>query len=377
MTAHAPTAPIRSPLVAGNYIVHAIMPTDPTDTRACNPAMHVQATRTLPRPKGAIPARQTRLPLPHRAEEDVNVDLGNQFTPQIPPPPCVGDDHVLDQSTLVTRSPYYGDPTCRHPRLCATRSWWFSQNRQNANADFNMMTNFRTDPNGDGPNDTRDGRCGGARPRRRAGLQRHLLRAQPDVRLVRRAAADRRTSRSASTPGWTPCPERAIQSPFDPNSWRLIKTLTTSADGAYEILLPSTETFNCPIPQGPCPGMYIAIVDDPGTKEHPNPNYNPNLLTANTPFEVWPGLTTQLDTPVDPISGTACEDPAGGTNPDPSAPALPDLLQVSRPYVLAGDTGAAAPDHDPGRLHRYRRADRRDRRTGQTDRLARLARRPT
>src|SRR4029450_3298695 len=108
------------------------------------------------------------------------------------------------------------------------------------------------------------------------------------------------------------------------------------ADGAYEALLPSTETLNCPIPQGPCPGMSIAIVYHPAPKATPNANYNPNLLTANTPFEVWPGLTTQLDTPVDPISGTACEDPAGETGP-----ARPELLQVSRPYVNAGDMGTA------------------------------------
>ena len=127
--------------------------------------------------------------------------------------------------------------------------------------------------------------------------------------------------------GGTSCATPNVNTPFDPNTWRLIKTLTTSADGAYEILLPSTETWNCPIPQGPCPGMYIAIVDDPGTKDHPNANYNPNLLTANTPFEVWPGLTTQLDTPVDPISGTACEDPAGGAPPIRPLPPSPSCCR--------------------------------------------------
>jgi hypothetical protein len=101
----------------------------------------------------------------------------------------------------------------------------------------------------------------------------------------------------------------------------------TSADGSFEALVPSTETFNCPIPQGPCPGMYLVKVDDPGSKAHPNPKYNPNLLTATTPAEAWPGLTTQLDLPLDPISGTACEDPA--------APARPELLQVSTPVVPA------------------------------------------
>jgi hypothetical protein len=73
--------------------------------------------------------------------------------------------------------------------------------------------------------------------------------------------------------------------------------------------------------------MYLVKVDDPGTKAHPNASYNPNLLTATTPAESWPGLTTQLDLPLDPISGTACEDPA--------VPARPELLQVSTPVVPA------------------------------------------
>ena len=97
----------------------------------------------------------------------------------------------------------------------------------------------------------------------------------------------------------------------------------TSPEGTYEALLPSTETLNCPIPQGPCPGMYLVKVDDPGTKASPNPGFNPNLLTATAPWDVWPGLTDQLDMPLDPISGTGCEDPA--------VPARPELLQVSRP----------------------------------------------
>jgi hypothetical protein len=73
--------------------------------------------------------------------------------------------------------------------------------------------------------------------------------------------------------------------------------------------------------------MYLVKVDDPGTTAPGNKGYNPNLLTATTPAEVWPGLTDQLDTPVDPISGTGCEDPA--------VPARPNLLQVSTPVVPA------------------------------------------
>src|SRR5262249_57698415 len=85
-------------------------------------------------------------------------------------------------------------------------------------------------------------------------------------------------------------------------------------------------------------GMYRGVVDDPGTKATPNPTFNPNLLVATTPTEAWPGLTTQLDTPVDPISGTGCDFSVTDTQ---AASTTPELLQVSRPYVLAGNTGTA------------------------------------
>jgi hypothetical protein len=337
-------------LVAGDYIVHAIMPTDPNDARDCN-----LDDKRVTDAHGNVPGGGQGCLYRVVREEDVNVDLGNNFVPQIPPPPCIGDDHVFDQSTMVVRSPYYiGNPVFNgitSAPLC-DKKLVVLQNLQNANADFNMMTNFRTDPNGDG---TSSATGDVAEPGRVVGqvfndiyFERNQMsnwygepRPIPNIPIGIYARVD--TLPNTSCPdgydglGNPNNPSRC----FDPNRWRLIKTLTTSADGAYEILLPSTETFNCPIPQGPCPGMYIAIVDDPGTKEHPNPNYNPNLLTANTPFEVWPGLTTQLDTPVDPISGTACEDPAGGANPDPLAPAVPELLQVDRPYVLAADAGTA------------------------------------
>src|SRR5258706_11615220 len=103
-------------------------------------------------------------------------------------------------------------------------------------------------------------------------------------------------------------------------------------------MAPSPEPLNGPIPQEPCPGMYLVVVDDPGTKANPKPTFDPNLLTAPPPTEAWPGLTTQLDTPVDPISGTGCDFSIAGAE---VASTTPELLQVSRPYVLASNTGTA------------------------------------
>jgi hypothetical protein len=401
-------------LVAGNYIVHAIMPTDSNDTRgACNAAGETQRVTEA---HGSVPGGGDGCLYRIVREEDVNVDLGNQFAPQIPPPTCDGDMHIVDQSTLTPRSVFHtGDQSLRTDTVDTTAgsatvvdasavasdvgkfvrgpgipdgakivsvidatsftmdkpatataagvsvqisgSPWAPlcdkhlvvlQNQQNANADFFMMTNFRTDPNGEDPTDARTGDV--EEPGRVVGqvfndiyFERNQMsnwygepRPIANIPVGIYARVD-----TVCANGGTSCATPNVNAPFNRDNWRLIKTVNTSADGAYEALLPSTETLNCPIPQGPCPGMYIAVVDDPGSKDHPNANYNPNLLTANTPFEVWPGLTDQLDTPVDPISGTACQDPAGaagGVAPDPSDPARPELLQVSTPVV--GPTGS-------------------------------------
>ena len=309
------------PLVSGTYITHVVMPKDATDPRACNPA-NTSGFKQVSSPKGTVPGDGLGCLYRPVREEDVNVDLGNIFTPAIPPPPCTGDDHVIDQSSLVQRSIYFGVAGAHAP-LCDKRLVVLT-NGQNANADFNLMTNFRTDPNG---TDAADSRTGDV---------------NPPGRFVGQVFNDIYFERNPQSPWYgEPRPIAGIpvgiyarvdtvpnvNLPYDANNWRLLTTVTTSADGSFEALVPSTETFNCPIPQGPCPGMYLVKVDDPGTTAHPNPSYNPNLLTATTPAESWPGLTTQLDLPLDPISGTACEDPA--------VPARPEVLQVSTPIVPA------------------------------------------
>jgi hypothetical protein len=332
------------PLVAGTYITHAVMPQDTADTRDCNPA-NPNGFKNVSDAHGAVPGGGQGCLYHIVREEDVNVDLGNQFAPQIPPPPCAGDLHVIDQSTLTPRSVFYTGDQATSPSqpLCDKRLVEL-QNGQNANADFFLMTNFRTDPNGT----VADVRTGDV--------------PEPG-RLVGQVFNDIYFERNPESPwygeprpiagipvgiyarvdtvcpdGGTNCPTPNINAPYDPNRWRLLKTVTTSADGSFEALVPSTETFNCPIPQGPCPGMYLIMVDDPGTKANPNPTFDPNLLVATTPAEAWPGLTTQLDLPLDPISGTGCD---FSLLPNETASTTPELLQVSRPYVLASNTGTA------------------------------------
>jgi len=317
------------PLVAGDYIVHAIMPTDMADGRPCNPADDSQRVTGA---HGNVPGGGEGCLYHIVREEDVNVDLGNQFTEQIPPPPCVGDDHLLDKSSMTPRSWLYNTPDAHAP-LC-DKKLVVLKNAQNANADFHMMTNFRTDPNG---TDASDGRTGDV--------------AEP-ARFVGQVFNDAYFDSNPMSPWYgEPRPIGGIpigiyarvdtnpnvNLPYDPNHWRLLTTVTTSPDGSFEALVPSTETFNCPIPQGPCPGMYLITIDDPGTKEHPNSNFDPNLLYETVPAAAWPGQTNEwLDLPLTPLSGSGCD--LGNEE----ALGVPELLQVSRPYVNATDTTTAS-----------------------------------
>ena len=247
------------PLVAGDYITHVIMPRDAND----NPIYQIER------------------------EDDVNVDNGPTFVPAIPPPPCVGDLHLV--SGAPDRSPYNG----QERPLCDKRLVQL-QNQQNANSDFFLFA-----------------KNGVETPGRIVGLVSDDIYFTQDKQSI-----------------WYGEPRPIANVPIGIRDYagRLITTVKTDEEGGYEALLPSTETYNCPTPQGICPGMYVVVVNDPGDKANPNQNFNPNYLTASFAWDVWPGQTDQLDTPLDPISGTGCELPLN----------MPELLQVSRAVVPQG-----------------------------------------
>jgi hypothetical protein len=377
------------PLVPGTYITHMIVPKsqDPTDTKPCNTATNTYVTDTNPIPGVAQP--QTGCVFRVEAEEDVNVDLGAQFSPTIPPPACTGDMHTIDATgvgggtPLTARSPFSPDnpdyvPDASHTQqqLC-DKLYIDIKPKQNANGDFFLMTN---QPNG--------------------------IDVEEAGRIIGGVFDDIYFDRDPKSIWYgEPRPLAHIPVGIYDYNFRLLETVYTDENGSYQAVVPSTETFNCPIPQGPCPAMYVAIVDDPGhvvpvsgtvstsvgsatvtgtgtsflTQVHAgdhitvrvgangqaeakivksvdsdqsltvesaftaarsgatltvdgNQGYNPDYLTANTAFEVWPDKSTQLDTPIDPISGDGCE-LASGT---------PELLQVNRTAGPATASGAAA-----------------------------------
>ena len=320
------------------------------------------------------PRRRQRLPLPHRPRG------GRQRRPRQPasrrdPAAALHRRRPRDRPVDAGHraAPTSASPARTRP-LC-DKHLVVLQNGQNANADFNLMTNFRTDPNGEDAERHADRRRRGARPGRRPGLQRHLLRAQPDV-----ASGTASRARSANIPIGiyarvdTVCRRRTCNrhAPYDANNWRLITTVTTSPDGVVRGAAALDRDVQLPDPAGTLPGHVHRDRRRPGhARRTRTPNYNPNLLTANTPSEVWPGLTDPARHAARPDLGHGLRGPsAGGTTPDPLEPgrarAAPGLAAVR----ARGRQRHGPPDHDPRRLHRHRRdRDRRNRRArGHADR---------
>ena len=52
-----------------------------------------------------------------------------------------------------------------------------------------------------------------------------------------------------------------------------------------EAIEPSTSSYNCPLPAGPCPGIYRFVGNDPGIPGRLNTNYNPQFRTIAAEFE--------------------------------------------------------------------------------------------
>jgi hypothetical protein len=122
---------------------------------------------------------------------------------------------------------------------------------------------------------------------------------------------------------------------------RLVDTVDTDFNGFYEAIEPSTSTYNCPLPAGPCPNMYRFVGNDPGQPGHLNRNYNPRFRTIATNFQAWPGLFTVTDTAPTQVGVVAIAPGTTQVNPVDCNPAgdTPQLFAVSRPYLRSGDTG--------------------------------------
>ncbi|SDP46706.1 IPT/TIG domain-containing protein [Nakamurella panacisegetis] len=124
-------------------------------------------------------------------------------------------------------------------------------------------------------------------------------------------------------------------------SGRLVDTTHTDFNGLYEALEPSTDTFNCPVPAGPCPNMYRFVGNDPGQPGALNADYNPRFRTIATNFQGWPGLFTVTDEAPTQVASTALAPDTTVANPTMCdlGGDVPQLLAVDRPYVRKNTPG--------------------------------------
>lgn len=222
-------------------------------------------------------------------EEDQNTDEGDALVPQIPPPPCVGPLHMVNDP----RNPADGQqkPLCNKKLVTL-------EDGQNPAADFFLFTDVDDDPT---TNTAADGSWNTVES------------VAPPGRIFGFVGDDLRFDTNPTSP-WYGQPLALTNIPVGVYDYtgRLITMLHTDTHGFYDVVLPSTQTYNCPTPSGVCPGMYVLRIDDPA-----DPAFNPDYLTAVLGFDVWPGKTTYADTPVDPISALACN---LGVLPDPFPP---------------------------------------------------------
>jgi hypothetical protein len=121
---------------------------------------------------------------------------------------------------------------------------------------------------------------------------------------------------------------------------KLVDSVDTDFNGFYEAIEPSTSTYNCPVPAGPCPNMYRFVGNDPGQPGHLNRNYNARFRTIATNFQAWPGLFTVTDTAPTQVAATSLA--PGATTLEPVdcdiAGDAPQLFSVSKPYLRTTDT---------------------------------------
>ena len=126
-------------------------------------------------------------------------------------------------------------------------------------------------------------------------------------------------------------------------SGRLVDTVDTDPNGFYAALEPSTSTYNCPLPAGPCPGMYRFVGNDPGQPGHLNANYNRRFRTIATNFQAWPGLYTVSDTAPTQVASVAVAPGTTQINPVDCNPPVdkPQIFATKQPYLRAEAAPAA------------------------------------
>jgi hypothetical protein len=123
-------------------------------------------------------------------------------------------------------------------------------------------------------------------------------------------------------------------------SGRLVHTVHSDFNGVYEVLMPSTGTFNAPTPSGMLANVYYQYGNDPGPVGAPNERYNPQFRSIGTSFEIYPGTIVPADL-APQQNGAAIWAPGSqffNLNQCRVEDTRPQLFAVSQPYGSAGSS---------------------------------------
>ncbi|MDX6570802.1 MAG: large repetitive protein, partial [Gaiellales bacterium] len=294
--------------------------TDNSDPTSLNTGDYLVKIEIPDNPVGGGPMYQVT------KEEDVNVYNGDSYSPQVPPAPCAGALHTVDVAGVgqdgtytntfhgqpvpdvpvdnqgfvdaVNGSPYEGQarPLC-DMRLVTV------QDRKSVAPTFNLFTPVPI-------------------PGKYWGLINDDLNLQLDP-----------TSMNYGEVAGIPHVPVTI---YDFAN-RPIDTVHSDGNGFFEALEPSTSTYNCPLPAGPCPGVYRMVGNDPnGINPQTgayvrNADHNAAFNTISANFQVWPGLMLPADLALSQ-SGVATQTPGSTTLKQVEC-----KLPVSQPQLFAVD----------------------------------------
>ncbi len=121
---------------------------------------------------------------------------------------------------------------------------------------------------------------------------------------------------------------------------RMVYTLESDFNGAYDVLMPSTDHISCPTPSGICTNMYRFVGNDPGIPGRLNPNFNPRYRTIAAEFEAIPGVIIPTDLAPTQV-GVSVATPTTGVSQSITCAldaATPQLFAVSKPFVDGSGT---------------------------------------
>lgn len=253
-------------------------------------------------------------------EESKNVDFGDEyFVPQLLPPTCVGDDHVVpalmtfvtdaNGAQVVAGDPAdYAAPFAGETRPLCNKKLVLLTDGKNAAADFHFFTEV---------------------PKAS-----HVVGGILND-LANEFNPNAPTFGEKFAPPWLPVA-------FYDWTGKEITRVYGDQYGKYNAMVPSSYTANAASPSGFTPNMITACMNDGGYIDHDgdpstpaiqDPNYNPQYTQFCYTFQYMSGATTYLDTPVLQIAAFAG---AGYQLDCEAANNTPMIARVEGPNGLIG-----------------------------------------